>query len=129
MRSAGSAEYRLPHTGATKYLDDVPKIPAGAVTAEDADLLANLAPQGPVRMHLVLTPQILPDVESYNVVADLKGSKNPEQVVISSRPVTSATRLRVVLASGGGQAIRIRPTISQRGRLPFVRCPPDSRLT
>jgi alpha-glucosidase len=34
---------------------------------------------------------------------------NPESVVISSRPVTSATRLRVVLASGGGQAIRIRP--------------------
>ena len=34
---------------------------------------------------------------------------NPESVVISSKPVTSATRLRVVLASGGGQAIRIRP--------------------
>ena len=34
---------------------------------------------------------------------------NPESVAISSRPVTSATRLRMVLASGGGQAIRIRP--------------------
>ena len=34
---------------------------------------------------------------------------NPESVAISSRPVTSATRLRVVLAPGGGQAIRIRP--------------------
>ncbi|HWE42404.1 MAG TPA: glycoside hydrolase family 97 protein [Gemmatimonadaceae bacterium] len=34
---------------------------------------------------------------------------NPESVVISSKPVTSATRLKVVLASGGGQAIRIRP--------------------
>jgi alpha-glucosidase len=34
---------------------------------------------------------------------------NPLPVVISRRPVTSATRLRVVLAPGGGQAIRIRP--------------------
>ena len=34
---------------------------------------------------------------------------NPEQIVISSRQVTSASRLRVALAAGGGQAIRIRP--------------------
>ena len=40
IRSVGSADYRLPHTGATKYQDDVTKIPAGAVTAEDADLMA-----------------------------------------------------------------------------------------
>jgi alpha-glucosidase len=35
--------------------------------------------------------------------------ENPLPVVISRRTVTSATRLRVVLAPGGGQAIRIRP--------------------
>jgi alpha-glucosidase len=34
---------------------------------------------------------------------------NPLPVAISSRPVTSRTRLRVALAPGGGQAIRIRP--------------------
>ena len=34
---------------------------------------------------------------------------NPLPVTISRRPVTSATRLRVVLAPGGGQAIRLRP--------------------
>jgi alpha-glucosidase len=34
---------------------------------------------------------------------------NPLPVSITKRPVTSATRLRVVLAPGGGQAIRIRP--------------------
>lgn len=33
---------------------------------------------------------------------------NPEQVAISSRAVTSATRLRMTLAAGGGQAVRIR---------------------
>jgi alpha-glucosidase len=34
---------------------------------------------------------------------------NPLPVAISRRPVTSASRLRVALAPGGGQAIRIRP--------------------
>jgi alpha-glucosidase len=34
---------------------------------------------------------------------------NPLPVAISSRPVTSATRLRVALAPGGGQAVRLRP--------------------
>jgi hypothetical protein len=84
IRSVGSADYRLPHTGQTRYADDAPKIPAGAVSSEDADLIAHLVPQGPVRMRLVLTPQTLPDAESFNVVADLKGSTNPEQVVIIS---------------------------------------------
>ncbi len=84
IRSVGSADFRLPHTGQTSYADDAPKIPAGALAAEDAELLANLAPQGPLRMRLVLTPQQFPDVESHNVVADLKGSEHPEQVVIVS---------------------------------------------
>jgi alpha-glucosidase len=34
---------------------------------------------------------------------------NPKSMVVSSRPVTSATRLHVVLAPGGGQAIRLTP--------------------
>src|ERR1019366_938842 len=59
-------------------------IPAGAVTAEDADLIAHLSTQGKVRMHLTLTPQKLPDATSYNVIADLKGSAHPEQIVVVS---------------------------------------------
>ena len=61
IRSVGGAEYRLPHTGQTDYKNDAPKIPAAAVTAEDADLIAALVPQGRVKMRLVLTPQTLPD--------------------------------------------------------------------
>jgi len=84
IRSVGSAEYRLPHTGQTDYAKDAPKIPAAAVTAEDADLIAFLAPQGTVRMRLLLTPQTLPDAVSHNVIGDLKGSEHPEQIVIVS---------------------------------------------
>src|SRR6266550_4157739 len=84
IRSVGGADYRLPHTGLTDYANDAPKIPAGAVPAEDADLIANLIQQGPVKMKLVLTPQTLPDVESANVLADIRGSEYPEQVIIVS---------------------------------------------
>jgi Zn-dependent M28 family amino/carboxypeptidase len=80
VRSVGSADFRLPHTGFSFPAG----IPAGAVTAEDADLMAHLAIQGKVRMHLTLTPQKLPDVASYNVIADLKGSEHPEEIVVVS---------------------------------------------
>lgn len=83
-RSAGGAAYRLPHTGSLRYADDAPQIPAAAVAVEDADLIAHLAAQGEVKMKLVLTPQTLPDVESHNVIADLKGSEFPDQIVIVS---------------------------------------------
>jgi len=84
VRSVGGADYRLPHTGQTRYAADAPKIPAAAVSAEDAELMAHLASEGTVKMRLVLTPQTLPDAISYNVIADLKGSEHPEQVVIVS---------------------------------------------
>lgn len=80
VRSVGGADYRIPHTGWSQAAG----IPAGAVTAEDAELIAHLTAEGRVRMHLTLTPHRLPDVTSYNVVADLKGSEHPEQVVIVS---------------------------------------------
>jgi carboxypeptidase Q len=80
VRSVGGADYRLPHTGGSLAAD----IPAGAVTSEDSDLLAHLAAEGKVRMHLVLTSQTAEEVDTYNVVADLKGSEHPEQVVIVS---------------------------------------------
>jgi Zn-dependent M28 family amino/carboxypeptidase len=84
VRSVGGADYRLPHTGATRYAKDAPEIPAAAVTAEDAELMAHLAREGKVRMRLTLTPQRLPDAPSYNVIADLKGTEHPEQIVIVS---------------------------------------------
>ena len=80
VRSAGDGEVRLPHTGWSSEAH----IPAAAVSAEDADLMARLALHGPVRIHLSLPTHLGPQVQSYNVVADLKGSEHPEQVVIVS---------------------------------------------
>jgi carboxypeptidase Q len=80
IRSVGGADFRLPHTGGSWAAD----IPAGAVSSEDADLIAHLSAQGKVRMHVILTSQTRDDVTTYNVVADLRGSEHPEQIIIVS---------------------------------------------
>ncbi len=108
IRSVGGTAYRLPHTGMTHYTEDAPKIPAAAVTDEDADLMAALAPQGPVRMRLVLTPQTLPDAVSYNVIGDLKGSDHPEQVVIVSGHLDSWDLGTGAIDDGAGVAVAMQ---------------------
>ncbi len=50
VRSLGSKDLRIPHTGAVLYAEDAGKVPAAAVTAEDADLIARLTAQCPVTM-------------------------------------------------------------------------------
>ena len=105
IRSVGGADYRLPHTGQTDYADDAPKIPAGAVTAEDADLMAYLVQQGPVKMKLVLTPQTLPDAESANVIGDIKGSEHPEQIIVVSGHLDSWDPGTGAIDDGAGVAV------------------------
>jgi carboxypeptidase Q len=84
VRSVGSGGFRLAHTGLTKCEEGALQISAGAVPAEDAELISELAGEGPVEIHLVLTPYDLPSKRSYNVIADLKGTEKPEQVVVVS---------------------------------------------
>jgi len=101
VRSIGAAEYRLPHTG---FSYPAP-IPAAALASEDADLIEHLAAQGRVRMHLTLTPQHLPDTTGYNVVADIKGSEHPEQIVVVSGHLDSWDLGRGAIDDGAGVVI------------------------
>ena len=105
VRSVGGGAYRLPHAGQTRYAPGSPMIPAAAVTAEDADLIASVAAEGTVRIRLVLTPRLLPDAPSYNVVADLKGSELPEQVVIVSGHLDSWDLGTGAIDDGAGVAV------------------------
>ena len=108
LRSVGGADYRLPHTGNTKFAEGVARIPAAAVTAEDADLIASLTKQGPVLMRVLLTPEQFPDVVSYNVIGDLKGSEHPEQVVIVSGHLDSWDLGTGALDDGAGVAVSMQ---------------------
>ena len=83
VRSIGGADFRIPHAGATG-LEGGKRIPAAAVTVEDALLIGRLAARGPMKMHLTLTPQNLPEADSYNVIADWPGTDKAGEVVIVS---------------------------------------------
>jgi carboxypeptidase Q len=71
------------HTGNMRYEDGVNKIPAGAITVEDAEYLHRVQRTGGrIQMKLVMTCETRDDVESYNVIAELVGREFPEQVVV-----------------------------------------------
>jgi hypothetical protein len=82
LRSLGTDNHRLPHTGALNYQDGAPRIPAAALATPDADQLERLAALGPVRIRLVLTPTIQENAPSWNVVGEVKGTERPDQVVL-----------------------------------------------
>jgi hypothetical protein len=85
VRSLGSADFRLPHTGNTNYDEGVKPVPCAAVSVEDALLMERLSRRGaPVVMRLTLTPRTLPDVDSHNVIADIEGSDPNAGLVIIS---------------------------------------------
>jgi hypothetical protein len=108
VRSVGNADFRLPHTGQTGFDDGVSPIPAAAVTAEDADLLRNLTQQGKVILRLTLTPQTLPAVPSYNVIADWSGTEHPDQVVIVSGHLDSWDLGTGAIDDGAGVAVSMQ---------------------
>jgi carboxypeptidase Q len=82
MRSVTAHSLRSPHTGAMGYDDKVTKIPAAAISVEDATLIDRLAKRGPVTVRLRLESQQLPDAESANVIGELRGSSAPDELVV-----------------------------------------------
>jgi len=82
MRSVTARSLRTPHTGALRYDPDQPRIPAAAITIEDAQLIARLAASGPVRVRMRLESQQLPDAPSANVIGELRGTEKPDEVVV-----------------------------------------------
>ena len=89
VRSLTAHSLRSVHTGATHYEDGVTKIPAAAISIEDADLVERLAGRGPVTVRLHLESQMLPDAVSANVIAEWRGTDKPEQVVVISGHIDS----------------------------------------
>jgi carboxypeptidase Q len=106
VRSIGTLNARLVHTGAVTYAEATPRIPAAAVTAEDADLLHRLLTSGrPPRVRLRLGCRTLPDADSANVVADLPGRTTPEEIVLIGAHLDSWDLGTGALDDGAGVAM------------------------
>jgi hypothetical protein len=82
VRSLGTDNRRLPHTGALNYQDGAPQIPAAALSVPDADQLERLAALGPVRIRLLLTPTVVENAPSWNVVGEIRGAQRPDEIVL-----------------------------------------------
>jgi carboxypeptidase Q len=83
VRSITPVSLQTPHTGAMNYDPQQPKIPTAAITIEAADLLQRLSDDGqhPV-VRLKMEAKFLADAESANVVAELKGTEKPDEIVL-----------------------------------------------
>lgn len=83
VRSVTAHSLRSPHTGAMRYGDAAIKIPAAAVSTEDAAMMARLQARGvPVVVRLKMNAQTLDPAPSGNVIGELRGSTNPEEIVV-----------------------------------------------
>ncbi|HSL55257.1 MAG TPA: M28 family metallopeptidase [Pyrinomonadaceae bacterium] len=85
VRSITPVSLQTPHTGSMNYEANVAKIPIAAVTIEVAEFLQRMNDRGDrPRLRLKMEAKFLPDAESANVIAELKGSEKPDEVVLIS---------------------------------------------
>ena len=81
VRSATGLAMQIPHTGTLVYDAKQPRIPAAAISVEDALMIERLSKEGPVTVHLQMDAHMEADVEAGNVMGEIVGSEHPEQVV------------------------------------------------
>ncbi len=83
VRSATGRSIASPHTGALDYEKDVPQIPAAGITVEDAEWLRRMAGFGEtVTVSLSMEARTLDEADSANVIAEIRGSEKPDEVVV-----------------------------------------------
>ena len=122
VRSVSPVSLQTPHTGARRYAEDQPRIPAAAITIEGAEMLARMQARGErLRARLRMGARFLPDAESANVVAELRGRERPEEVVLVGGHLDSWDVGQGAHDDGGGcvaawEVLRLLKTLKLRPR-------------
>lgn len=113
VRSVGPYSMNTPHTGTSSYQDGVEKIPHAAITIEDAMMIQRMADRGEkIEILLKMEAETLPDVQSRNVIAEIKGSEFPDEIIVLGGHIDSWDVGQGVMDDGGGciaawEAVRI----------------------
>ena len=81
IHSLSTAPDNAPHTGGMKYDENYPKIPAVALGPNDAKELYAKAKKGTIRVQMQTYGYFLPDADENNVVAEIKGSTFPNEII------------------------------------------------
>jgi len=122
VRSVTPVSLQTPHTGAMAYDEKQPKIPVAAITIEGAELLQRLYDRGVTpTLRLKMEAKFLPDVESANVIAEIRGSEKPDEVVLVSGHFDSWDVGQGAHDDGGGcivawEAVRLLKELGLRPR-------------
>ena len=122
VRSITPVSLQSPHTGALNYDQRQPKIPSAAISIEAAEMLQRLHDRGDrPRLRLKMEAKFLPDAESANVVAELRGSEKPDEVVVLAGHFDSWDVGQGAHDDGGGciiawEAVRLLKELGLRPR-------------
>ncbi|HET9982848.1 MAG TPA: M28 family metallopeptidase [Longimicrobiales bacterium] len=122
IRSVSSFSMQNVHTGAMRYDSTTPRIPHAAISVEDAMMLHRMQDRGdPVVVKLVMGAKTLPDALSRNVVAELRGSEKPDEVVVMGGHIDSWDVGQGAMDDGGGvvaawEAVRLMKRLGLRPR-------------
>jgi carboxypeptidase Q len=122
IRSVASFSIRSPHTGVTHYDSTVARIPAAALSVEDAEMLHRFQDRGgPVVVRLKMEARTWPDAPSRNVVAEVVGRERPDEVVVLGGHIDSWDVGQGAMDDGGGavaawEAVRLMHRLGLRPR-------------
>jgi carboxypeptidase Q len=122
IRSVTPLSMQSPHTGSTRYDSTVAKIPAAALSVEDAEMLHRMQNRGEkITLTLKMSATQLPDAPSRNVVAELRGSEKPDEVVVLSGHIDSWDVGQGAMDDGGcsvaaWEAVRLMKELGLRPR-------------
>jgi carboxypeptidase Q len=122
VRSVTPFSIRSPHTGVMHYDSTVVRIPAAALSIEDAELLHRFQQEGqPVVLTLRMAARTLPDAASRNVVAEVVGRERPDEVVVLGGHIDSWDVGQGAMDDGGGsvaawEAVRLIHRLGLRPR-------------
>ena len=90
MRSLTTSIDEFPHTGSIMYDEEYEKIPALAVSSQDSEILSELLSEDPnLRLSMKVDTEIIDSVKSYNVITEIKGKTNPEEVILIGAHIDS----------------------------------------
>lgn len=81
IRSIGMPIDDHPHTGSMHYEDDVERIPAAAVSTQDAERMSALMKNGKMRFVLEMDCRSYPDAPSFNVIAEITGKSKANEII------------------------------------------------
>lgn len=103
VRSMTQSLDNFPHTGVTRYADNVNKIPAVAVSTLDAELLSQWLKTDPsLTVNLVSTCRNYPDTISYNVIGEVYGSLKPNEYITVGGHLDAWDITEGAIDDGGG---------------------------